>query len=193
MDRCNDLCTRETTGQCALCEALAERERFVRLWLKGGFLGDGLRAMQRGFSREPEVHKAMVWRSIAAIWHQGQFETIEEVMAPTYVHHTSHTAADGGHEVHGPEGVRHTVTAWRSAFPDLHFTLEDLVVEGDKIVARWTCSGTHQGVFRGMAPTGKRVTFAGMTLYRIAQGKIVEQWTVEDGISLYQQLGILGS
>ena len=139
MDRCNDLCTRETTGQCALCEALAERERFVRLWLKGGFLRDGLRAMQRGFSREPEAHKAMVWRSIAAIWHQGQFEAIEEVMAPTYVHHTSHTAADGGHEVHGPDGVRHTVTAWRSAFPDLHFTLEDLVVEGDKIVARWTC------------------------------------------------------
>ena len=185
MDHCNDLCTRETTGQCALCEALAERERFVRLWLKGGFLGDGLRAMQRGFSREPEVHKAMVWRSIAAIWHQGQFETIEEVIAPTYVHHTSHTAADGGREVHGPDGV--------SAFPDLRFILEDLVVEGDKIVARWTCSGTHHGVFRGMAPTGKRVTFTGMTLYRIAQGKIVEQWTVEDGISLYQQLGILGS
>ena len=193
MDRCNDLCTRETTGQCALCEALAERERFVRLWLKGGFLGEGWHAMQRGFSREPEAHKAMVWRAIAAIWHQGQVEAIEEVIAPTYVYHTSHTVGDGGHEVYGPDGVRNTVSAWRSAFPDLRFTLEDLIVEGDKIVARWTCRGTHQGVFRGMAPTGKRVTFTGMTLYRMAQGKIVEQWTVEDGVSLYQQLGILKS
>jgi predicted ester cyclase len=193
MDRCNDLCTRETTGQCALCEALAERERFVRLWLKGGFLGEGLRAMQRGFSRQPEAHKAVVWRSLAAIWHQEQFEAIEEVIAPTYVHHTSHTAADGGYEVHGSDGVRQTVTAWRSAFPDLRFTLEDLVVEGDKIAARWTCRGTHHGVFRGMAPTGKQVTFTGMTLYRMAGGKIVEQWTVEDGVSLYQQLGILSA
>lgn len=193
MDRCNDFCTRETIGQCALCEALAERERFVRLWLKGGFLGEGLRAMQRGFSREPEAHKAMVWRAIAAIWHQGQSEAIEEVIAPDYVHHISHTAADGSYEVYGPDGVRHLVATWRSAFPDLRFTLEDLVVDGDKIVARWTCHGTHHGVFRGLAPTGKQITFAGMTLYRMARGKIVEQWTVEDGVSLYQQLGLLKS
>jgi steroid delta-isomerase-like uncharacterized protein len=193
MDRCNEFCTKEATGQCALCEALAERDRFIRLWMKGGFLREGLRAMQRGFSREPEEHKAVIWRFIAAIWHQGQFEAIDEVIAPTYVHHTSHTAGDGGQEVHGPDGVRGTVSAWRSAFPDLHFTLEDLLIEGDKVATRWTCRGTHQGVFRGIAPTGKRVTFTGMTLYRIAQGKIVEQWTVEDGISLHQQLGILTS
>ena len=191
MDRCNDLCTKETTGQCALCEVLAERDRFIRLWMKGGFLREGLRAMQRGFSREAEEHKAVVWRFIATIWHQGQFETIEEVLAPTYVHHISLTAGDNGHEVHGADGIRREVTAWRSAFPDLRFTLEDLLVEGDKVVARWTCRGTHLGVFRGMAPTGKPITFTGMTLYRIAQGKIAEQWTVEDGVSLYQQLGLL--
>src|SRR5215510_2930502 len=61
MDRCNELCTKEATGQCALCEALAERDRFIRLWLKGGFLREGLRAMQRGFSREAEEHKAVIW------------------------------------------------------------------------------------------------------------------------------------
>ena len=65
-------------------------------------------------------------------------------------------------------------------------------MDGDKVVARWTCCGTHQGVFRGQAPTGKRVTFTGMTISRLAQGKIVEQWTEEDGVSLYQQLGLLG-
>ena len=99
----------------------------------------------------------------------------------------------GGHEVHGLDGLRHAVTAWRSAFPDLRFTLEALLVEGDNVVARWTCRGTHHGMFRGMAPTGKRVTFTGMTLYRMAQGKIAEEWTVEDGVSLYQQLGLLRS
>lgn len=193
MDRCNELCTQEAIGQCALCDALAERDRFIRWWMKGGFLREGLRAMRPGVSRRAEGHKVLVRRYIAAIWHQGHPEVIEEVIAPTYVHHASHTAGDGGHEVPGPNGVRRTVAAWRSAFPDLHFTLEDLLVQGDKVVARWTCGGTHQGVFRGMAPTGKRVTFTGVTISRIAQGKIVEQWTAEDGVSLYQQLGILSA
>jgi steroid delta-isomerase-like uncharacterized protein len=193
MDRCNELCTKEVTGQCALCEALAERDRFIRLWMKGGFLREGLRAMQLGFSRVSEAHKAVVWRYIAAIWHQGQFEVLEEMIAPTFVYHTSHTAGDDAPEVHGPDGVKRAVAAWRSAFPDLHFTLEDLLVEGDKVMARWTCRGTHHGVFRGIAPTGKCVTFMGMSIYRIAQGQIVEQWTAEDGISLYQQLGILSA
>jgi steroid delta-isomerase-like uncharacterized protein len=193
MDRCNELCTKEATGQCALCDALAARDRFIRLWLKGGFLVESIRAMQRGFSQVSEEHKAVVRRYIAAVWHQGHPDAIEEVIASNYVHHTSHTLGDGGHEVHAQEGVRRAVATWRSAFPDLHFTLEDLLVDGDKVVARWTCRGTHQGVFRGVAPTGQLVTFMGMTIYRMAQGKIVEQWTVEDGVSLYQQLGILSA
>jgi predicted ester cyclase len=122
----------------------------------------------------------------------GAVRVIEEVIAPTYVHHTSHrreTAARGAWA-----GWRQTrQTAWRSGVSLISIYLEDLFVEGDKVVARWTCRGTHHGIFRGLAPTGKRVTFTGMTLYRMAQGKIVEQWTVEDGVSLYQQLGILRS
>ena len=191
MDRCNELCTKEATGQCALCEALAERERFIRWWLKAGFLREGWRAMQPGSSRRAEAHKALVWRYIAAVWHQRQPELLGELLAPTFVQHPGHTAGDGGDAVPGPDGVRRVVAVWRSAFPDLQFTLEDLVVEGDRVVARWTCRGTHRGVFRGLAPTGKRVTFTGMTLYRLAQGKIAEQWSVEDGVSLYQQLGLL--
>jgi steroid delta-isomerase-like uncharacterized protein len=193
MDRCNELCTKEATGQCALCDALAERGRFIRWWMKGGILREGVRAMRPSVSRVAEAHKAVVWRYIAAIWHQGQFESLGEVIAPTFVYHTNHTVGDGGNEVHGLDGVSRVVAAWRSAFPDLRFTLEDLLVEGDKVVARWTCRGTHQGVFRGMAPTGKFVTFTGMTLYRMAHGKIVEQWTEEDGVSLYQQLGLLSA
>jgi len=71
MDRCNELCTKETTGQCALCDALAERDRFIWWWVKGGFLREGWHAMQPSISRAAEAHKAVVWRYIAAIWHQG--------------------------------------------------------------------------------------------------------------------------
>lgn len=192
MDRCNELCTKETTGQCVLCAALVERDRFIAWWLKGGILREGARAMQPSRARALESHKAVVWRAIVTLWHQGQFTVLDEVMAPTLVYHTSHTGDNGSREVRGLDGVRRVVSAWRSAFPDLHFTLEDLLVDGDKVVARWTFRGTHQGVFKGQAPTGKRVTFTGMTISRLAQGKIVEQWTEEDGVSLYQQLGLLG-
>jgi predicted ester cyclase len=191
MDRCNELCTKETTGQCTLCAALAERDRFIGWWLKGGVLREGAHAMQPGRARAIEAHKAVVWRAIVAIWHQGQYTVLDEVMAPTLVYHSSYPWEDGSREVHGLDGVKRVVAAWRSAFPDLHFTFEDLLVDGDKVVARWTCHGTHQGVFRGTAPTGKRVTFTGITISRLARGKIVEQWTEEDGVSLYQQLGIL--
>jgi predicted ester cyclase len=159
--------------------------------MKGGVLREGVRAMQPGRARAIEANKAAVWRAIVTLWHQGQFTALDEVMAPTLVYHTSHTGGNGRREVHGLDGVRRVVSVWRSAFPDLHFTLEDLLADGDTVVARWTCRGTHQGEFRGHASTGKHVTFTGITISRLAQGKIVEQWTEEDGVSLYQQLGLL--
>jgi len=191
MDRCNELCTKETTGYCALCAALAERERFIAWWMKGGVLRAGMRAVQPSHARAIEAHKAVLWRTIAALWHQGQWAVLDEVMAPTVVSHTSHTGEEGGRAVHGLDGIREVVAAWRRAFPDLHVTLDDCLVDGDTVIARWTCRGTHQGVFRGLAPTGQRVTFTGMTIARLAQGKIVEQWIEEDGVHLYQQLGLL--
>jgi predicted ester cyclase len=68
-----------------------------------------------------------------------------------------------------------------------------MLVDGDKVIVRWTCRGTHRGVFRGVAPTGKQVTFGGMNIYRIVAGKIVERWAYEDGLGLLQQLGALPS
>src|SRR5258706_15645789 len=190
MDRCTEACTRETTGHCALCDVLAERDRFIRLWMKGGFLGEALRAVQRGFSRAPQTQHAVVRRSLIAVWHHGAFETLAEVLAPAFVHHTSLTLATQGATVAGLEGVRREVTAWREAFPDLRLTLETVLVAGDTVVVRWTGRGTHQGVCLGQTPTGQPVTWTGISLYRVAQGHIMEQWTAEDGLHLSHQLGL---
>jgi predicted ester cyclase len=73
-------------------------------------------------------------------------------------------------------------------FPTVHFSNNDLLVDGDKVVARWTCTGTHRGPFVGLAPTGKRVTFIGINIFRLRDGKIVERWAIEDVLSLMQQL-----
>jgi predicted ester cyclase len=76
----------------------------------------------------------------------------------------------------------------RAAFPDLRYTVEDMVSEGDKVVARWHWEGTHDGVFRDIPPTGKRVSLTGIVIYRLDGGKVVERW-VEVGMeNLLRQL-----
>jgi steroid delta-isomerase-like uncharacterized protein len=76
-----------------------------------------------------------------------------------------------------------------SAFPDLKRPVEDLVAEGDKVVARWTSTGTHDGEFMGIPPTGKRVTTSGITIFRLEGGKIVEEWSESDMLGMMQQVG----
>ena len=75
-----------------------------------------------------EALKAVVWRLLEDIWHQGNLQVIDEIIAPNYVRHTSHFR-EGGRDVHGPEGVRQSVAAFRAAFPDVHFTVEDMVAD----------------------------------------------------------------
>ena len=89
----------------------------------------------------------------------------------------------------GREAFRSQWRKWRAAFPDLHFAVEDLVAEGDKVVTRWTLTGTHQGEFLGIAPTGRRVSVAGMSLDRIANGQIAEGFDAWDELGLHRQLG----
>jgi hypothetical protein len=78
-----------------------------------------------------------------------------------------------------------------AAFPDLHIDVEDMIAEGDKVVARVTASGTHQGEFMGIAPTGNRVEFSAIDIARIAEGKIVEHWSNSDQLGMMQQLGVM--
>ena len=93
-----------------------------------------------------------------------------------------------------PYGVEGAKTAHRimlAGFPDYETIIEDMVAEGDKVAARITMTGTHTGEFMGIPPTGKEVSFTGIYIARIANGKIVEHWGEEDGVSLLQQLGVL--
>jgi steroid delta-isomerase-like uncharacterized protein len=78
-----------------------------------------------------------------------------------------------------------------TAFPDLHFTIEDMVAEGDKVVVRWIVRGTHRGTFQDIPPTGKAVTLTGISLFRVANGRGVEVWTDADYLGMLQQLGVV--
>ena len=87
------------------------------------------------------------------------------------------------------EAAARAMLAIYTAFPDSHYTIEDLVAEGDRVVVRWTSRGTHRGPFRGVAPTGRRVGVTGISIYRMAGGKIVDEWAVADTLGLLEQLG----
>jgi steroid delta-isomerase-like uncharacterized protein len=106
-----------------------------------------------------------------------------EIYDAAYVYHPD------PHRVKGPEGVKQIVGVYRAAFPDLHLTIEDLIAEGDKVVVRFTARGTHQGDLMGVAPTGKEVTVTGISIVRIAEGKIVEEWENFDALGMMQQIG----
>ena len=132
-----------------------------------------------------EENKALVRRWVE-LWNAGDAAAIAELVTPDYVRHDSN-----GPEVGGPAAERQLVEMYRTAFPDLHFTIEHLVAEGDLVVARLTVRGTHRGELLGVPPTGRPITLAAMDLYRIRDGKIAEQWVMLDALGLLQQLGAI--
>jgi ketosteroid isomerase-like protein len=118
-------------------------------------------------------------------WNSRDLTLIDELIAPTYTAHDP-SAPDFGR---GPERIKKMITLFRTAFPDLHVTVEDVVVQGDKEVVRWIGRGTHKGELMGIAPTGKPVTITGIDIARIAGGKIEEIWNNWDALGLLQQIG----
>jgi predicted ester cyclase len=87
------------------------------------------------------------------------------------------------------EGVKKYIATFRAAFPDIQHTIEDLIAEGDQIMVRFTARGTHQGAWKGIAPTGKQVTYTGMTILQIVNGKVTKHYTEWDALGLMQQIG----
>lgn len=132
-----------------------------------------------------EEHKVINRRVIEEAWNRGNLDVIDQHMHPDYTRTHNTTAFQGLQE------TKQHMTDYRQAFPDMHITIEEQIVEGDKIAARYTGSGTHTGTFLGIAPTGKHVTVTGMGFGRIVDGKFVESWIIFDGLSLLQQLGVI--
>jgi len=130
-----------------------------------------------------EENKALARRSWEAVDNPA---LVDEIYASDLVWHEP----DGG-EIHGTEEAKQFVSLYKSAFPDMTITVEDVVAEGDKVVTRVTLRGTHQGETEQFGPpTGRQVEGTGMTIHRIEGGKIVEDWDSYDNLSLLQQLGL---
>ena len=132
-----------------------------------------------------ENNKAIVRRLIEEVWNKGNLSLVDELFAPNYEHHDASTPDFG----RGPESEKKRVTLYRNAFPDLRLTIEDIIAEGETVMARWSCHGTHKGDLNGMAPTGKQFTISGVTIARLLNGKLAEAYVNWDALGLMQQLG----
>jgi steroid delta-isomerase-like uncharacterized protein len=133
----------------------------------------------------PEENKALVRRYVEEACIRGNLDIIDEVFSPGFVYRG--VAPPAG--VSAPEGYKRAVAAARAAFPDYHVTFEDMVAEGDLVAYHVTWSGTHLGEFRGIPPTGRRVSWQATCFRRVVDGKVVEGWGTYDWLAVLQQLG----
>ena len=131
---------------------------------------------------DTEANKAIARRAFEEVLNQKKLDLIDEIYTTDYVQHPS--------EMRGSDVLKQYYAALFTAFPDGQWTVEDIFAEGDKVATRLTITGTQQGEFRGMPPTGKQVTLTMIAIYRFADGKLVEGWNNSDQLGLLEQLGV---
>jgi steroid delta-isomerase-like uncharacterized protein len=133
-------------------------------------------------------HGELVRAWAQATFNQHDLDAAARFLAPDWVGHWAGLA-----EEHGTEGFKRLAGAYVRAFPDMQITVEDALADGDRVVRRVSWTGTHQGLFLGIAPTGRRVRGEGTVILRIADGTIAEEWECSNLLGLLQQLGAVPS
>jgi steroid delta-isomerase-like uncharacterized protein len=128
----------------------------------------------------PKDPETIMRRLVDEVINGGDLKVIEELVAEGYV---DHTGAEGGRQ-----GYRELVSYMRAVFPDIHMTIHDIFSSGDRVAARFTVEATHQGEFLGLPATGKRVSWEGIGILRVKDGKMAERWNVTDIFGLVEQI-----
>lgn len=132
-----------------------------------------------------DTNKTLIRRLFDECWNNGNLAVVEELF----------TANFAGHDpaypnTQGVAGMKQLITTNRTAFPDLRFTIDEMLASGDTVVTRWTATGTHQGTLNGIPPTGKRATVTGLVLTHLSNGKIAEDFVNWDTLGLMRQIGV---
>ncbi len=117
------------------------------------------------------------------LWHKHNFAVIDEVFHEDAIIHSPFNIQQGSLTMH------EAASKWLESFPDLEITINDLIAEDDKVVARWTAQGTHMGSFFETNPTHNEVTYAGVTTFEFKNGKVAEYWALVDMHAILTQLG----
>lgn len=138
-----------------------------------------------------EENKGIVRRFIEEMWNQRKLEIADELFAPNCVTHQLRSGEDPAGRPRSAESVKEEAAAWLTGFADLKLVLEQMVAARDRVVSYCTMSGTHTGRWMGLDPTGRKVSIPIVTIHRIAEGKIAEDWVLVGSLMLFQQLGLV--
>jgi len=133
-----------------------------------------------------EQNKTIVRRLLEEPW-TGNLRVVDELIYPKYIGYDPAIPEP----LRGPDGFKENVATYRGAYSDARITVDEQIAEGDKVATRWTGRGTHDGDLMGVSPTGKKVTVSGLTFSRIANGKVVEDYTNWDTFGMMQKLGVV--
>lgn len=136
-------------------------------------------------SRSRGANEQLLRRFYEEVWDKGNVEFAEEVFADDYVRHDLRPKEP----LPGPQGQTQVAAAFRAAFPDLSFSVDLVFGDGEYVAARWTATGTNTGPWGGQSPSGRRVKFCGVNLFRFSNGKVVEIWNHRDDLGLMEQTG----
>jgi len=134
-----------------------------------------------------EENKNLVRRLMEEAWNGRNFAVIDELCSASFTMYDPSAPK----LANGPEAAKAYIGSLVAAFPDIHIRVHDLFGEGDRVSLRWSAEGTHQGELNGVPPTNRRVSVSGQAIYRIANGKIEEDWIIVDTFGMLQQLGVI--
>ena len=137
---------------------------------------------------DPDVlgdNTSLCSRIWAEIWNKGELTACDEVFSADYLGHLPMM------DVHGPEEFKQLVAAYRVAYPDVHLTVEDIFAVGDRVAVRWVSRGTHLGSMMGAPPSGNKIEIMGISLFRIEDNKVAEEWEGFDTLKMMQQIGAI--
>ena len=135
--------------------------------------------------------KQVINRFVEELWNERRLEVADAIFANDCVTHQLRSGVPAEAVPRGPQAIKEHVAGWIASFPDLRFSVEQILSEGDRVVMQLLMEGTHQGAWLGIPASGKRMQVRMFTVHRFVQGKIVEDWVLVESLGVFQQLGVL--
>ena len=135
--------------------------------------------------------KQLIKRFVEELWNERRLDVADAIFAKDCVTHQLRSGVPADAVPRGPQAIKEHVAGWIASFPDLHFSVEQMVSEGDRVVMQLLMEGTHQGSWLGIPASGKSLQVRMFTIHRVVQGKIVEDWVLVESLGVFQQLGVV--
>ena len=135
--------------------------------------------------------KQLVSRFVEELWNGRRLDVADAIFAEDCVTHQLRSGVPTDAVPRGPEAIKEHMAGWLASFPDLRFSIEQMLSEGDRVATQLLMEGTHLGPWMGIPATGKKMQIRMFTIHRVAQGKIVEDWVLVESLGFFQQLGVV--